>query len=269
MSIEAMTWALNANVGDATRKLVLIGYANHAHKDGRNAWAAKSTVAEYVNCSVKTVTRHVQALIADGWLREGDQQQVAHLRADRRPVVYDLAMTEATRREWAEEASTGRTDILSPRDAATTAGDSDERGDNLTGRDGAHGGTHGGTPVTERGDTAVSHKPSRTKELPPTPPASGGPATAATHPDQPRCQRHTTPQPNCRGCGTTNRQLAEQARRAKAEQARRAEAERFAQARATATATSIDVASPTFRGPRDQARACIAASKAARKAGTR
>lgn len=103
MSIEAMTWALSADVGDSTRKLVLIGYANHAHKDGRNTWATKGLIADYVNCDPKTITRQVKKLISEGWMREGDQSQVAHLRADRRPVVYDLAMTEATRLSWKAE----------------------------------------------------------------------------------------------------------------------------------------------------------------------
>lgn len=198
-----MTWALNADVGDSTRKLVLIGYANHAHKDGRNSWASKETIAEYVNCSAKTVRRHVQALIADGWMREGNQEQVAHLRADRRPVVYDVAMTEATRRAWAADGPVDN---------------SSERGDTLTGRD-RHGGTHGGSPVSARGDTAVSPEPRTNQGTTPLPPPAGATTCAKPGP---------TPHVNCRGCGTTNRQLEAERRRIQASAQRTADAERAA-----------------------------------------
>lgn len=202
-----MTWALNADVGDSTRKLVLIGYANHAHKDGRNSWASKETIAEYVNCSAKTVRRHVAALIAEGWIREGDQDQVAHLRADRRPIVYDLAMTKATRREWAAEA---RGDNLTGRES--------ERPDTaVTGRDDTHGGTDGGSPVAARGDTAVSPEPRTNQGTSPLPPPAGATSCAKPGP---------TPHVNCRGCGTTNRQLEAQRKRDAAEAERLAEAER-------------------------------------------
>lgn len=218
MSVEAITWALNADVGDSTRKLVLIGYANHAHKDGRNSWASKDTIAEYANCHVKTVRRHVRELVAAGWMREGDQKQVSHLRADRRPVVYDVAMTEAQRLEWA---------TASPVDNPPV--ESLVRGDSLSGRAPGHGGTDGGTPVGARGDTAVSPEPSRTRELPPQPPAERGERCAKPGP---------TPHRNCRGCGTTNKQLAAQRRREGAERARAAEVARLAAERQRVASSS-------------------------------
>lgn len=214
MSIEAMTWALSADVGDPTRKLILIGQANHAHKDGRNSWASHATIAEYVGCSSKTVQRHVKVLLAEGWIREGDQAQVAHVRADRRPVVYDLAMTEATRRSWAAahadetltEDLAGRGDNLSTRPEGTT-------GQAVTPSTG-HGVTDGWTPGAPRVDTAVSTEPSRTPELPPNPPQSGGRS----------CTRHTDePGVNCRACGTTARQLETARDRLLAEQRRQAD----------------------------------------------
>lgn len=222
-----MTWVLSADVGDATRKLVLIGYANHAHKGGRHSWASKDTIAEYANCSKRTVQRHVDALLAAGWLRHGDQQQVAHLRADRRPVVYDVAMNEATRAEWAAAAAAGRGDNLSPRasepgtrrgDEAVSTRDAATGGQPVTPSEG-HGVTHGVTqPCPPRGDTAVSTEPYLNQELPPLPPASGGRPCAKPGP---------TPHPNCRGCGTTNRQLADQRRRDEAARRRQTEQARL------------------------------------------
>jgi hypothetical protein len=40
-------------------------------------------------------------LVTDGFMREGDQQLVAHYPANKRPIVYDLSMSEQQRREWA------------------------------------------------------------------------------------------------------------------------------------------------------------------------
>lgn len=96
------------------------------------------------------------------------------------------------------------------------------RPDNLSPRPDGHGGTHGGTPKAPRGDTAVSPEPSRTREQPPQPPASGGsaPQLSITR----TCTKPgPTPHPNCRPCGTTPRQVAAQERRDQADAKRRAD----------------------------------------------
>lgn len=209
MSIEAMTWALSADVGDATGKLVLIGQANHAHKDGRNAWVGKDQLGEYANCDPRTVQRHLKKLRAAGWIRPGDQAAVAHIRADRRPVVYDVAMSEAVRLEWkaAYEAEQERGDDLSPR-RTSTAGQGVSPSD-------VHGETDGETPRASRGDKAVSPEPSLTQELPPNPRRAG----------ERSCSRHkTTPGDCCRACGTTPRQLEAKRARDLAEVRRAADA---------------------------------------------
>lgn len=172
MSIEAISWALNVDVGHATRKLVLIGYANHAHKDGRHAYAGKGLIADYANCDAKTVQRQVKPLIADGWMREGDQSVVEHLRADRRPVAYELAMTEAQRGRWQAAAAAGDSSWASEQRADAhwrTGGQPapsshESRRDSVSPRPDTHGGTHGGTSETPRGDTAMSPEPSGTIE---------------------------------------------------------------------------------------------------------
>jgi len=96
----ALNWT-KADIGDPTRKLILIGFANHAAKDGTNARPKVKTVADYACCSDRTARRHIGTLLADGFLREGDQSQVAHMPHHLRPVVYDVAMSEAQRAEWA------------------------------------------------------------------------------------------------------------------------------------------------------------------------
>ncbi|WP_308196321.1 helix-turn-helix domain-containing protein [Nocardioides bruguierae] len=196
MSIEAMTWALSVKVGDPRGKLVLQSLANHAHKDGRHAFPSKATMAEDAECSERTVVRILQRLQAQGLIRQGDQRQVAYIRADRRPTVWDLAMSDTTQAAWATPetrpdttlgtAPTGHTGPTGHTDPAQAAGqDSPARGVTVSPRHEvtgcqpvtpsmAHGVTHGVTDSTPRGDTAVSPDPSLTQGLPPQPPASGG-----------------------------------------------------------------------------------------------
>lgn len=91
MSLTAMVWALKtAQVSDPHAKLVLIALADHAGDDGTNAWPSQKTMAEYAGASDRTVRRKLEELEEDGWIRRGDQTIVAHLRGDRRPVVWDL-----------------------------------------------------------------------------------------------------------------------------------------------------------------------------------
>ncbi|MFD0485711.1 helix-turn-helix domain-containing protein [Kineococcus sp. GCM10028916] len=76
MSVEATSAVLSLYVGDSTRKLVLIGLANHAHRDGRAAYAGIETLAAYANCSARTVQRHFAKLVVDGFIREGDRSVI-------------------------------------------------------------------------------------------------------------------------------------------------------------------------------------------------
>jgi hypothetical protein len=91
VSIEAVAWALNdAPVKDASALLVLIGLANHAARDGKGAYPSRETLSVYARCSVRTVAVKLKVLEESGVIVRGDQAHVAHLRGDRRPVVYDL-----------------------------------------------------------------------------------------------------------------------------------------------------------------------------------
>lgn len=91
MSIRAVSWALkDAPVPDAVSHLILIGLADHAEDDGTNARPSQALLADYAQVSVRTVGYKMKALAEAGLIIRGDQQQVAHLRADRRPTVWDL-----------------------------------------------------------------------------------------------------------------------------------------------------------------------------------
>lgn len=172
MSIEALSYVLNVTVGDSTRKLILLGYANHAHADGTAAWPSVETIAAYADCTARTVQRHLRALVDEGFMREGDQGLISHLRADRRPTVYNVAMSEEQRLGWATEQ---RGDIETPRDESDRGDTAERRGD--------AGDADGVTSVTERGDAAMSPEPSLNRPEEPSKEPSGRAGRGTRLPD--------------------------------------------------------------------------------------
>jgi hypothetical protein len=63
MSIEAINWALNHAPIPTDRKnasslaIVLVGLANHADSEGRNAFPAVKTLVRYTRLKERTVSR--------------------------------------------------------------------------------------------------------------------------------------------------------------------------------------------------------------------
>jgi hypothetical protein len=52
---------------------------------GRGAYPSTWTIADYAECDVRTVQRHVNWLIERGYLHEGDQRMLDHLAPRYRP----------------------------------------------------------------------------------------------------------------------------------------------------------------------------------------
>ncbi|MFD2473535.1 helix-turn-helix domain-containing protein [Amycolatopsis silviterrae] len=108
MSIEAINWALkHAQIPTDRRDssslaVVLIGLANHADPEGRNAFPSLATLAEYTRLSERSVRYALRHLERLELIRSADPRIVAaHVqRADRRSNGYDLSMT-------AQPANTG------------------------------------------------------------------------------------------------------------------------------------------------------------------
>lgn len=94
MSVQAVGWALrDAPVGgDCTSRLILVILADYAKPDGRGAHPSVQTVSRVARVSERCVCQHLRRLREDGVIRRGDQGLVSHVRADRRPVVWDLCM---------------------------------------------------------------------------------------------------------------------------------------------------------------------------------
>ncbi|WP_188043685.1 helix-turn-helix domain-containing protein [Changpingibacter yushuensis] len=97
MSLIPMVWALkNAPVppDEPIAQLILIGLADHARDDGTGARPSIATLAAYARCSTRTVQRKLAVLEEAHLICRGDQREVSHLPANRRPTVWDLQILE-------------------------------------------------------------------------------------------------------------------------------------------------------------------------------
>lgn len=70
----------------------LLGLAEHADPKGRGAYPSVPTLAAYACKDPRSIQRDLTALEKLGLIRDGDQSKAAHLPADKRPRVYDLAV---------------------------------------------------------------------------------------------------------------------------------------------------------------------------------
>lgn len=92
-----MSWVLNHSTTSGTEKLILVGIASHADREGRNAWPTLETLATYASSSVRTVQRLLPKLAKEGHLviRKNRGGGMEH-RVDRRPNLYEIVMHEVT-----------------------------------------------------------------------------------------------------------------------------------------------------------------------------
>lgn len=61
MSVKALGWAFDQEVGDPTAKLILIALADFADQQGKS-WPSRKKLAKYADCSVDTVDRKLALL---------------------------------------------------------------------------------------------------------------------------------------------------------------------------------------------------------------
>lgn len=186
MSYQASSWALReAPVGgDSTSRTILMALAEYADPRGCGAWPSVDTLSVLSRKSRRTVLRKLAVLERSGVIRRGDQRIVGHLRADRRPTVWDLCMRPtgesglpvASEQRILAQVETDGVTSMSPRDEEPTNGVT-----NMTPRENERGDT-GDTPSNPRGDKMVLHgvtpvTPDNKKENTNTPVAPKGPTT--------------------------------------------------------------------------------------------
>jgi hypothetical protein len=151
----------------------LVGLAYHADKEGKGAYPSLGRLAAYACKAERSVRRDLRQLQDLKLIRPGDPSRVAHIPADRRPEVYDLAMertvpggraggdegTRASARTLVSSRERGRAarEAKKSRSAAqhpSERGDVDVRPDADVPPDVDV--THGGTWTSQRGDVHVT-----------------------------------------------------------------------------------------------------------------
>ena len=111
MSWQASAWAANIphNVVGYVAFRTLMLLANNANEDGTAVWLEASTVATRLGVAQRTVERGLKELRDQNLIKLGDQRHVEHIRADRRPKVWDLTM--ASMLVLQEGQNVGTTDL--------------------------------------------------------------------------------------------------------------------------------------------------------------
>jgi hypothetical protein len=167
LSRPAVLWAMDDAPGvppgglPARLRYPLVAVARYADEDGRGAYPSAAEVARIIGKSESQAQRDVAALLKLGLLLPGDAALVKHIRADRRPNVYDLPMPRGA----PGRTPSGRHGVHpdAPRQAVT--------------------GSHGTTP---RGSTSLRHGarpddnrtiPEQSRTAPPAPPRARDPRT--------------------------------------------------------------------------------------------
>lgn len=227
MSVESVAHVLHNSKATGTAKVIIIGIANHDGDGG--SWPNVETLAKYANVSKRNASAAIRRLEEMGEIVvHRNAGGTYHTPADRRPNLYEI--TVETRPGSGVSEST-------PRDV-----------------DGVSESTERGVDIDRHGVSLASPEPSFNHPLrnyPPNPPPSAGGSI---------CSKHPEPAANCRGCGTTNRQLEDKARKAAAEIARArqaAEIEADRQRKAAALSSTAPVVAQLV----DQTRTTIARSK--------
>ena len=69
MSMKAFAWGMSQKVGDPTTKLVLLIICDHYNDSKGYAYPSQDRIAEFSECSVRTVQRHIKTLLENGLIR--------------------------------------------------------------------------------------------------------------------------------------------------------------------------------------------------------
>jgi hypothetical protein len=109
VALVPILWALKvAPVVDAEERLVLTALAEAADMDGCNAIRSDDTLALQALIDSRTVRRRRRAMHDRGLLALGDQSAAEYIRADRRPVVFDVLVPWSALAPYAAEVNLER-----------------------------------------------------------------------------------------------------------------------------------------------------------------
>ena len=104
MSLPPEWVETEAPVADVYERVILLVLAGRADLDGSNSYPSQDTMARSALCDTETVKRRLRAMQRRGLIARGDQRLVAHIRKDRRPVVYDVLIPRSwfSDQQWAK-----------------------------------------------------------------------------------------------------------------------------------------------------------------------
>ncbi|MGV9540884.1 helix-turn-helix domain-containing protein [Nocardia beijingensis] len=204
--------------------MLLIAMADRADEHGRAAWPFQEDLAAAGRCSIRTVRRHLAAMEKRGLIARGDQRIVAHLRADHRPIVWNLDLSLRVSDADLEAGIVGDSSDSVEREDILSAGSelvvltSDERGDKMTGRTNGVSDARDDRPDNLTGRTELCPN-DRTELCPPIRPlrpsssyVEGVSPVGSAHeiPPPPRhCDRHPKPAEGCADCREAHRERYE------------------------------------------------------------
>lgn len=136
ISKTGVLWAMDeAQIpdDDASVAITLVALARFVDDQGRGARPSRQELARIARKSVSQVHRDLVRLRELELIRPGDQSLVSHIRADRRPVVYDLAYApqgtdgSASTHDGAQTQGRGRRGVGAPRRTDDDASDASRR----------------------------------------------------------------------------------------------------------------------------------------------
>ncbi|MEV7264694.1 helix-turn-helix domain-containing protein [Micromonospora aurantiaca] len=120
INLAALLWVMDeAPIPESAASTVstALALARFVDEDGRGAYPSRQELARIARKSVSQVYRDLARLVELGVIVPGDQSLVAHIRADRRPTVYDLAYARtrtddlASTHDGAQTRSRGRSRV--------------------------------------------------------------------------------------------------------------------------------------------------------------
>lgn len=257
MSVEQLAVVFHHSRATGTEKVVLIGIANHDGDAG--SWPSIGTLAKYARVTERSVQKAIKALQLLGEIRVHTQAGGDHrTRGGYRTNRYEILLRCPDTCDRSSRHRCAGDDQVEPQARGVAHVTPHDPGgvtpaSPLTGV--AHVTPHQGRGVSHASPSGVSPttpEPSLEPTSTPQPPASGGRQSSTT-----KCRRHTEPRPNCRGCGTTNRDQAKADRAAEAEAARLQQAALFAAERDRKAALAAQGETPATVAAKAQARAAL------------
>lgn len=162
MSLTAMQWAMSKapirrNASQCRNRLVLIALADRYNDDTGVCWPSIKTIATEIGVSERTVHKAIKDLEAAGLIERGNPRWVAHLRADRRPIVWTLNLGMVKPPEGQRPTDNGVGEALARGEGVITP--SDSRGEDVF--------NERGEDVLSNGVKTCSYKPKENPYLEP------------------------------------------------------------------------------------------------------